>query len=67
MNMRVAVRANLTGMNTSNLAFYSYDLATNKYARLYYPQYAVDANGYIHFTVAVGNELVISEGPLVRK
>lgn len=67
MAIEVAVKLDLTNMNTENLYFYSYDAATNIYTPIAYPMYYIDTNGYLHFTVSNGGHVIISDGPLARK
>ena len=47
--MRVAARVGLTGMDTENLYFYSYDSAANSFRLIAEPNYRVDANGFLWF------------------
>lgn len=67
MAIEVAVKLDLTNMNTENLYFYSYDAATNVYTPIANPMYYIDTNGYLHFTVSNGGHVIISDGPLARK
>jgi len=67
MSIKAAVKADLKGMDTRNLYFYSYDAKTNTYVKLVNPRYRIDANGYLHFTTSQGNYVIVSEAPLVRK
>lgn len=64
-NLKIAAKAGLP-KNTSNLTFYSYDLATNKCTKIE-TAYRVDKNGYIHFTTDLAGDIIISDGPLKRK
>jgi hypothetical protein len=65
--VQVAARVDLTGMNTANLVFYSYNQATNSFRRIAAPEYRIDANGFLHFTTPFAGSIVISDGVLVRK
>lgn len=65
--VRIAARVDLSGMDTKNLYFYSYDKATNSYRRIEKPAYWIDKNGYLHFTTEYAGDIIISEGPLKRK
>ncbi len=67
MSIKVAVKADLKGMDTRNLYFYSYDAKTNTYVKLVNPRYRIDANGYLHFTTSQGNYVIVTDAPLVRK
>jgi hypothetical protein len=65
-NIRMAVKVDLSQLNTASLVFYAYDAATGKYAPLQ-TTYSVDANGYLHFSTPVGGTIVISDKPLARR
>gem|GEM_PF-2662453 len=65
--VEIAAKVDLTGMDTSNLCFYSYDKATNTYRRIEKPAYWLDKNGYLRFTTELAGDIVVSEGPLERK
>jgi len=65
--VEIAARVDLTGMDTKNLYFYSYDKKTNTYKRIEKPAYWIDENGYLHITTELAGDIVISEGPLERK
>ena len=67
MEIQVAVRVDLSEMDLRNLVFYSYDPLTNTCYQLANPKYAVDANGYLHFSTSYGNYLIVSEGGLTVK
>ncbi len=67
MDMELALKVDLSHMDLDNLNFYSYDKATNTYVALGRASYYMDANGYLHFTTNVGNDIVISEGALAVK
>ncbi|MCL2069064.1 MAG: hypothetical protein FWH00_04110, partial [Oscillospiraceae bacterium] len=55
------------GLNTANLMFYVYDSAANTFRRIQTPNYRIDANGYVHFDIALGGEIVISDAALARR
>jgi len=65
--VEIAAKVDLTGMDTSNLCFYSYDKATNTYKRIEKPAYWIDKNGYLRFTTELAGNIVVSGGPLERK
>ncbi|MCL2055949.1 MAG: Ig-like domain-containing protein [Oscillospiraceae bacterium] len=65
--VQVAAKLDLSGMDTGNLYFYSYDRATNTYRRITAPAYRIDANGYLRFTTGLAGNIVISDGALARK
>lgn len=65
-DIKMAVKADLSKLNTSNLVFYAFDKTTGKYAKLAV-EYKVDAKGYLHFSTPVGGDIIISDKPLARK
>ena len=65
--VQIAALVDLSGMDTENLFFYSYNKAANTYRRIVKPAYRIDKNGYLHFTTEYGGEIIISEGPLTPK
>ncbi|MCI8624194.1 MAG: hypothetical protein HFG26_11120 [Provencibacterium sp.] len=65
--VRIAAKFDLTGMNRNNLVFYSYNQAANTYTQILNPRYLIDANGYVHFTTSLAGDILVSDGPLVRK
>lgn len=67
MNVSIAARLNLSGMDTAKLVFYSYNAKTKQLVELTAPAYWIDTNGYIHFTTTMGNCIIVSNGPLVQK
>jgi hypothetical protein len=64
--VQIAARVNFTGMDTQKLSFYSYDTAANRYYGIE-TQYAIDENGYVHFTSPLAGNIVISDGLLAKK
>lgn len=62
----VAAKVDLSGMNTQNLVFYSYNRTTNTYRRVT-TDYRVDSNGFLCFETELGNDIIVSEGPLSAK
>lgn len=62
--VRVAARVDLTGMNTDNLHFYSYDAQTNIGTRIVAPNYSIDGNGFLHFSTPLAGSIVITDGLL---
>jgi hypothetical protein len=65
--VNISAKVDLTGMDTKNLYFYSYDQKSNVYKRITAPAYWIDANGYIHFTTEFAGDIVISENLLVKR
>jgi hypothetical protein len=54
------------GMPTDNLKFYSYNAETNTYTQIQ-TEYWIDINGYVHFNTELANDIIISNGELVKK
>lgn len=65
--VEIAVKVDLTGMDTTKLYFYNYDKATNTYKIIEMPAYRIDANGYLHFNTEWGGDIIISEGKLEKR
>ena len=64
--VRIAVKI-AEGLNTNNLVFYTYDRTANSYRQIPAPNMWLDANGYVHFDVSMGGDIVISDGALKRR
>lgn len=67
MNIDAAVKVDLTGMNTKNLLFYSYNPKTNRYTPITNADAYMDENGFLHFTTSMGGDLVITDKPLTPR
>lgn len=67
MTLGLAVKVDLTQLDTSKLVFYSYNKATNTYAQITAPAYFIDSNGYLHFATSVGGDIVITDSALTQK
>lgn len=67
MQVNIAAQIDLSNMDTTNLYFYSYDLKTNRYNRIFNPGYSIDSAGYLWFNTTFGGEVVVSDGPLELK
>ena len=65
--IRVAVRVDLTNLNTESLIFYAYDRASNRYTLLEAPNYRIDALGFLHFSTPVGGDIIITDRPLALR
>ena len=59
--VKFAVALDLTGMQTDNLAFYTYSAATNKYRALPGIAYVIDQNGFLHFTTDVADTILVTD------
>ena len=60
--VNIAARVDLTGMDTKNLHFYSYDKAANSYRRIEKLAYWIDTNGYLRFATGYAGDIIVSEG-----
>lgn len=67
MPVTVAVKLDLTGMNTQNLKFYNYSTTTNRYTLITKPNYSVDNSGYLYFTTNQGGNVLITDGLLAAR
>ena len=67
MEVEIAAKVDLSGMDTKDLCFYSHDRKTNAYKRIAAPKYWIDKNGYLRFSTVLAGDIVVSEGPLIRK
>lgn len=67
MAIGLAIKVDLSKLNTSKLTFFSYDKATNTFAVIAAPGYFIDSNGYLHFTTSVGGDIVITDSSLTKK
>ena len=65
--VEIAVQADLTKIDITDLHFYNYDAVKNTYARIWNPNCRVDKNGYLHFTTTLAGDIIISDGPLVKR
>jgi hypothetical protein len=52
--------------NTDDLYFYYYNEKTNKYKR-FKTNYRLDSNGFLHFFINKGGNIIISDGKLKKK
>lgn len=67
MPVNVAVKLDLSKLNTQTLKFYNYNPKTNTYAEMTAPAYYIDTAGYLHFTTTLGNNVLITDKALTRK
>ena len=67
MDVRIAVKVDLSKLNTENLNFFAYDKESNTYVKLTEPKYQIDANGYLHFDTSVGGDVIITDQALTAK
>ena len=65
--LRAAANINLDGMDAENLYFYNYDSKTNRFTRIRKPNYRIDCNGFLHFSMDTGGAVIVSDGALVRR
>ena len=62
-----AVKMDLSGLNTSNLKVYIYDPDANRYDLVATPYLSIDANGYTHFTVPIGYDVILTDSYMTSK
>lgn len=67
VSIRIAAKVDLSGMDTKDLCFYSYDKKANSYRRIANPAYRLDKNGYLYFATEFAGDIVISDGVLIKK
>lgn len=67
MEVQLAAKVELSGMNQDNLRFYTYDTAANRYDPLEVASYTVDKNDYLRFSTSTGGVIIVSNGALVKK
>jgi len=65
--VRAAARVDLTGKDTDNLYFYTFDREANTFRLIAEPNDRVDSNGFLWFNVDRGGSIIVSDGPLVRR
>ena len=65
-DIKMAVKIDLSNLDTNNLVFYSYDKLTNTYRYIPNTDYYIDENGYLVFTTTFGGDIIISDGFLTR-
>ena len=65
--VEIAAKVDLAKIDVNNLYFYSYDKKSSRYSMIRKPNSWVDANGYLHFYTDMAADIVISEGPLVKR
>lgn len=66
MQIQVAAKVDLSGLDIDNLYFYSYDRQLETYTRIQ-TEYEVDTNGFIHFNTMLGGDIIITNAPLDSK
>lgn len=62
--VEVAVLLDLTGFDTENLCFYTYD--GDSLQRIEKPNDWIDSKGYLRFTTEFAATIIVSDGPLVK-
>ena len=65
--VKAAARVDLALFDTKKLYLYAYDKGKNSYKRISQPEYRIDKNGFLHFTTELAGDIIVSEGPLLRK
>jgi len=64
MKVDFAVKTGSHLSNATNLFLYSYNPKTAQYQLIQNPKISFDSNGFLHFTSSIGNDLIVSDGPL---
>ena len=67
VNLRVAVKLDLSDIDTDNLYFYAYRSSTNSYYKIKAPSYKIDDHSYLYFNMPMERTVVISDKPLKSK
>lgn len=62
----IAVKLDLSKLNTQTLKFYAYDTAKNSYLQ-FSPVYSVDQAGYLYFDTSLAGDIVITDKALALK
>lgn len=62
-----AAKVNLSSLNTSNLKVYAYDRSKNHYELVANPYLSIDANGYTHYTVPIGYDIIFTDSYMTSK
>lgn len=66
MPVSVAVKLDLSQLNTKTLKFYAYDAVQNRYDQ-FTPAYSIDNLGYLYFDTTYGGDIVITDRPLALR
>ena len=67
MPVTITVKPDLSKLNTQTLYFYAYDQTSKSITQIAAPNYWFDKSGYLHFTTTMGNHVIITDRPLVKK
>ncbi|MEF9984041.1 MAG: hypothetical protein RR710_05820 [Oscillospiraceae bacterium] len=67
MTVSIAIKADVSGLNTKTLRAYRYDPKTNKYKALPNAAPYVDRAGFLHFNVSEGGDIVFTDRALARR
>lgn len=67
MEVQLAAKVNLAGMDKNNLRFYSYDSAANRCTLLDIASYTVSSSGYLQFSTSTGGIIVVTDSKLTNK
>ncbi|RLL06950.1 hypothetical protein D4A47_13500 [Anaerotruncus massiliensis (ex Liu et al. 2021)] len=67
MPVMITVKPDLSKLNTQTLYFYAYDQTNKTITQIAAPNNWFDKSGYLHFTTTMGNHVIITDRPLVKK
>lgn len=65
--VNMAAKVDLSGLDTTKLHFYVYDPVNNTMSRISNPAYAVDQNGFLHWSTAAAGDIIITDSPLQKR
>ena len=66
MSVEIAAKVDPV-LDTKALHFYSYDAKSNTCKQIPEPNYWIDKNGYVHFTVTLAGDIIITDKPFTKK
>lgn len=66
-SLKMAVKVDLSKLDTKSLVFYSHDPKTNTFSQIPNTAYTIDKNGYLVFTTEKANNIIITDKPLQKK
>lgn len=66
VKLNVAVKLDLSKLDTGNLHFYAYNNLTNTYYKMKKPKYHIDEKDYLYFSMPMDKAVVITDKPLSK-
>jgi len=67
MSVTIAAKVNINSFKSKDIRVYAYDKSKNSFKEVKNSGVNVDKNGYVNFKTTFGGDIIISDGPLVRK